>query len=184
MAVRKILYLPDARLRVVAKPVVDFDDRLQELIDDMFETMYDAQGVGLAAPQIGVSLRLSVIDVSGDKRSNQADKNSDRRDDNGENHGIPSSRNTDATANDKSSTGGLSERSEEISTHSSHITDIISHIISNSSRVLGTILRQVLLDLTDEISTHISSLGENTSSDSAEKSHKGSSEAVASNSLE
>jgi peptide deformylase len=68
MAVRKILYLPDARLRVVAKPVVQFDEPLQELIDDMFETMYDARGVGLAAPQIGVSLRLSVIDIAGEKK--------------------------------------------------------------------------------------------------------------------
>lgn len=67
MAIRKILYLPDARLRLVAKPVVTFDDELQTLIDDMFDTMYDAHGVGLAAPQIGVSLRLSVIDVLGDK---------------------------------------------------------------------------------------------------------------------
>lgn len=67
MAIRKILYLPDARLRTVAKPVEIFDDELQSLIDDMFETMYDARGVGLAAPQIGVSLRLSVIDVTHDK---------------------------------------------------------------------------------------------------------------------
>lgn len=67
MAVRKIIFLPDPRLRLVAKPVEKFDDKLQTLIDDMFETMYDAQGVGLAAPQIAISLRLSVIDVSADK---------------------------------------------------------------------------------------------------------------------
>lgn len=67
MAIRKILYLPDARLRTVAKPVETFDEKLQALIDDMFETMYHARGVGLAAPQIGVSLRLSVIDVTNDK---------------------------------------------------------------------------------------------------------------------
>src|SRR6188472_1276180 len=67
MAIRKILYLPDARLRMVAKPVETFDDKLQDLIEDMFETMYHARGVGLAAPQIGVSLRLSVIDVTNDK---------------------------------------------------------------------------------------------------------------------
>ncbi|KTD79183.1 peptide deformylase [Legionella waltersii] len=67
MAIRKILYLPDERLRKIAKPVETFNDELQTLIDDMFETMYDARGVGLAAPQIGVSLRLSVIDVLGDK---------------------------------------------------------------------------------------------------------------------
>lgn len=67
MAIRKILYLPDDRLRKVAKKVETFDDNLQILIDDMFETMYHARGVGLAAPQIGVGLRLSVIDIIGDK---------------------------------------------------------------------------------------------------------------------
>lgn len=67
MAIRKILYLPDECLRKVAKPVVTFDESLQTLINDMFDTMYHARGVGLAAPQIGVSLRLSVIDIIGDK---------------------------------------------------------------------------------------------------------------------
>lgn len=67
MAIRKILYLPDDRLRKIAKEVEAFDDNLQILIDDMFDTMYEAKGVGLAAPQIGVSLRLSVIDIIGDK---------------------------------------------------------------------------------------------------------------------
>jgi peptide deformylase len=69
MAIHKILYLPDPRLREIAKAVEIFDDQLQTLIDDMFETMYDAHGVGLAAPQIGVGLRLSVIDVEGDKKN-------------------------------------------------------------------------------------------------------------------
>lgn len=68
MAIHKILYLPDPRLREVARPVTSFDEHLQALIEDMFETMYDARGVGLAAPQIGVGLRLSVIDVVGDKK--------------------------------------------------------------------------------------------------------------------
>jgi peptide deformylase len=66
MSIRKIVYLPDPCLRAVAKPVEQFDDDLQILINDMFETMYDARGVGLAAPQIGISLSLSVIDVSRD----------------------------------------------------------------------------------------------------------------------
>jgi peptide deformylase len=69
MAIHKILYLPDPRLREVSKPVITFDDQLQTLIDDMFETMYDARGVGLAAAQIGINLRLSVIDVVGDKKN-------------------------------------------------------------------------------------------------------------------
>jgi peptide deformylase len=69
MAIRKILYLPDERLRQVSKPVELFDEALQTLIDDMFETMYHARGVGLAAPQIGIGLRLSVIDIAGDKKA-------------------------------------------------------------------------------------------------------------------
>lgn len=67
MTIRKIIYLPDARLRQMSTPVQTFDDKLQTLIDDMFETMYDANGVGLAAPQIGINIRLAVIDVIGDK---------------------------------------------------------------------------------------------------------------------
>jgi peptide deformylase len=67
MAIRKIIYLPDPRLRKVSTPVETFDETLHTLIDDMFETMYAARGVGLAAPQIGINLRLSVVDVQGDK---------------------------------------------------------------------------------------------------------------------
>ena len=67
MTIRKIIYLPDPRLRQATVPVKTFDDQLQELIEDMFDTMYDANGVGLAAPQIGISLRLSVVDIIGDK---------------------------------------------------------------------------------------------------------------------
>lgn len=67
MAIRKIIYLPDPRLRQVTSPVEIFDAELQLLIEDMFDTMYDANGVGLAAPQIGISLSLSVVDVIGDK---------------------------------------------------------------------------------------------------------------------
>ena len=68
MAIREIIYLPDPRLRKKSIPVERFDSHLQTLIDDMFETMYAARGVGLAAPQIGINLRLSVVDVVGDKK--------------------------------------------------------------------------------------------------------------------
>ena len=54
MALLTILHHPDPRLRHKAKPVERFDAELQRLIDDMFETMYDAPGVGLAATQVGV----------------------------------------------------------------------------------------------------------------------------------
>ena len=67
MAIHKIIYLPDERLRTMSAPSETFDEALQTLIDDMFETMYDAKGVGLAAPQIGINKRLSVVDVIGDK---------------------------------------------------------------------------------------------------------------------
>jgi len=64
MAKLEILEFPDARLRTVAKPVERFDDELRQLVEDMVETMYDAQGIGLAATQVNVHLRLLVLDVS------------------------------------------------------------------------------------------------------------------------
>jgi len=63
MAVLPIRELPDPVLREKARPVTRFDDEMQKLIDDMFETMYAAPGLGLAAPQIGLSLRLFVYDL-------------------------------------------------------------------------------------------------------------------------
>ncbi len=71
MALLNILYLPDERLRKMSTPVEEIDDALQTLIDDMFETMYAANGVGLAAPQIGVNIRLSVVDVSSERNQPQ-----------------------------------------------------------------------------------------------------------------
>jgi peptide deformylase len=67
MALLPILEFPDNRLRTIAKPVEHIDDKLQRLIDDMFETMYAAPGVGLAATQIDYHRQLIVIDVSEDK---------------------------------------------------------------------------------------------------------------------
>jgi peptide deformylase len=62
MTVRRIYLSHEPVLRQTAKPVTRFDDELQELIDDMFETMRAAPGVGLAAPQVGESLRLFVVE--------------------------------------------------------------------------------------------------------------------------
>ncbi len=64
MAIRKILHYPDKRLRIPGGPVTDFGAELQQLIDDMAETMYAAPGVGLAATQIGEAKQLFIIDVS------------------------------------------------------------------------------------------------------------------------
>ena len=63
MAILEILEAPDPRLKTVSKPVDTFDDQLKILVDDMFETMYAAHGIGLAAIQVGVPLRLLVIDL-------------------------------------------------------------------------------------------------------------------------
>ena len=64
MALLNILCYPDPRLHKVAKPVTEFDDKLRALIADMLETMYESQGVGLAATQVDVHQRLVVMDTS------------------------------------------------------------------------------------------------------------------------
>ena len=64
MALLPILCFPDPKLQTVARPVVAVDSRLQALIADMLDTMYDAKGIGLAATQVDVHERLIVIDVS------------------------------------------------------------------------------------------------------------------------
>ncbi len=64
MALLPILHFPDSRLRKIASPVTRFDERLRTLVADMARTMYDAQGVGLAATQVDVHERVIVIDVS------------------------------------------------------------------------------------------------------------------------
>lgn len=67
MAILEILEYPDPRLRTKAEPVTLFDEVLQQQIDDMFETMYAAPGIGLAATQVNYHKQLFVIDVSEDK---------------------------------------------------------------------------------------------------------------------
>jgi len=64
MATLEILRFPDARLRNKAKPVKQVDDQVRTLIDDMFETMYEAPGIGLAAVQVNVPQRVITIDIS------------------------------------------------------------------------------------------------------------------------
>jgi peptide deformylase len=67
MTIRKITEYPEKVLAQVGKPVTEFDEELENLCADMFETMDDAEGVGLAAPQIGLNLRLFVMDCEGIK---------------------------------------------------------------------------------------------------------------------
>ena len=67
MAILEILHYPDKRLRKVAKPVENVNEVIKKLVDEMFETMYTAPGIGLAATQVNVHQKVIVIDVSEDK---------------------------------------------------------------------------------------------------------------------
>ena len=67
MALLPILQYPDPRLRIKASPITHITDDLRRIVDDMYETMYDSQGVGLAATQVNIHQRLFVMDVSPDK---------------------------------------------------------------------------------------------------------------------
>lgn len=63
MAILDIVFFPDPVLQKVCEPVDEVDDSIRQLVDDMVETMYDAPGIGLAAPQVGVTKRITVIDI-------------------------------------------------------------------------------------------------------------------------
>lgn len=67
MAILNILEYPDPRLRTKAVPVIEVNDNIKRIVDDMFETMYAAPGIGLAASQVDIHQRIIVIDVSEDK---------------------------------------------------------------------------------------------------------------------
>lgn len=67
MAIRRIIEAPDPLLRIKSAPVDGVTDEVRALVADMFETMYAEEGVGLAAPQVGLSLRLFVMDCEGIK---------------------------------------------------------------------------------------------------------------------
>lgn len=67
MALLNLVIFPDERLRQKCTDITEFDDKLKTLVEDMFDTMYQEDGIGLAAPQIGLSKRLVVIDVPVDE---------------------------------------------------------------------------------------------------------------------
>jgi peptide deformylase len=71
MALREIITLPDKRLRLVSEPVKQIDAGIRKLVDDMFETMYKAPGIGLAAIQVGVAKRVITMDLSKKDDSHQ-----------------------------------------------------------------------------------------------------------------
>jgi peptide deformylase len=69
MALLKVLRFPDQRLRIQAKPVKQVDDSIRKIVADMFETIYDAPGIGLAATQVNIHKQIIVIDIS--EKANQ-----------------------------------------------------------------------------------------------------------------
>ena len=74
MSLLEIVEMPDARLRVKCSPVKEIDGRIRSLLEAMAETMYAAPGIGLAAPQVGISERLIVVDVGSDEELGRASK--------------------------------------------------------------------------------------------------------------
>jgi len=64
MALREVLKFPDSRLREISKPILEINDEIRELAKDMCDVMYGEPGIGLAAPQVGVPLRLIVVDTT------------------------------------------------------------------------------------------------------------------------
>jgi peptide deformylase len=79
MTLRQIVSLPDPVLRKKARPISTFDKNLQTLIDDMIETMREAPGVGLAAPQVGIPERLAVIEYSEDEEKEDEQENDEEK---------------------------------------------------------------------------------------------------------
>lgn len=67
MAILEVLRFPDERLRTIAKKVTQVDDSIRKIVDDMFDTMYEENGVGLAATQVNIHQRIVVMDVSEDR---------------------------------------------------------------------------------------------------------------------
>jgi peptide deformylase len=68
MSLLEILHFPDPRLRQIAKPVAEVDEKIRAIVDNLFETMYSAPGIGLAAVQVNILKRIIVIDISEDKK--------------------------------------------------------------------------------------------------------------------
>ena len=66
MTALNVLIYPDDHLKVVCEPVAEVNDDIRKIVDDMFDTMYEANGVGLAAPQVGILKRIVVIDIGDD----------------------------------------------------------------------------------------------------------------------
>lgn len=68
MTALNVLIYPEEHLKVVCKPVTDVNDEIRNIVDDMFDTMYQQEGIGLAAPQVDILQRIVTIDIEGDKQ--------------------------------------------------------------------------------------------------------------------
>lgn len=69
MTALNVLIYPDDHLKVVCEPVTEVNDAIRKIVDDMFDTMYQEKGIGLAAPQVDILQRIITIDVEGDKQN-------------------------------------------------------------------------------------------------------------------
>jgi hypothetical protein len=130
-----------------------------------------------------IGLSLDSLDVSSNEGADQANKDTNSRDNDGEAHGVPSTGNTDAASDDKSGASRFSETSEKIGSHTGDITDVVTNIVSNSGGVTRVILGDSVDDLSDQVGTDISSLGVDTSTNTAEHGNDGASKTVSGKTL-
>mmetsp|Transcript_3062 Transcript_3062/g.4215 ORF Transcript_3062/g.4215 Transcript_3062/m.4215 type:complete len:213 (-) Transcript_3062:250-888(-) len=126
-------------------------------------------------------LSLDSLEVSCNEGREQTDKDTNGRNDNGENHGVPSSSDANGRSDNKCSTGRLGERSKQVRAHTSDISDVVTNVVGNSGGVSWIILGNSVNDLSDQISTNISSLGVNTSTDTSKHGNDGSTQSISSN---
>mmetsp|Transcript_23491 Transcript_23491/g.41781 ORF Transcript_23491/g.41781 Transcript_23491/m.41781 type:complete len:667 (-) Transcript_23491:134-2134(-) len=129
---------------------------------------------------------LGGLEVGGDEGGEEADNDTGGGDDQGEEHAgvvVGLSESGDG-GDDEGSASGLGERAEEIGTHTGNITDVVTDVVGNDGGVTGVVLGDVLLDLADEISTDISGLGVDTTTDAAEEGNGGTTKTVAGDGLE
>ena len=75
MSIRPLVIIPDSRLRLISDPIVRVDARVRAIVEDMFETMYDAPGIGLAAIQVGIPERIVTVDVGPRENEDEDKKN-------------------------------------------------------------------------------------------------------------
>ena len=123
-------------------------------------------------------LGLDGLDVCGNEGADQANKDTNRGNAHGEDHGVPSTRNTDAAADDESSAGTFRKGSKQVTAHTGDVSHVVTDVIGNGGRVARIVLWDAVHDLSNEIGTHIGGLGVDSSTDATKHGNHGTSQTV------